>query len=325
MGRTNKRPNVTVHGVRRTESGSEAASPAGKTRAHPGEKSRPNRRQKRQESANKPRVKLRVRLLVWQARLRVALARIHRPLLWLSRALLLLLVTAGALAGGRLLEQYVRSAKAFATREVIVTGASRLSQQDVLAATGLALGKNVFEISPELARTRLVAQPWVAEATVTRRLPGTYQIEIREQQPAALLQLEATYLVSEEASVLKRVEPGDPVDLPVITGVDPAHFRSDLAFRTSLLVNAVALLHDYRDVGLWRREPISEIHAEGEETVMLYVGKDAMLVRLGERPFRKKLQRLRGILDELKHDSARPAYVYLDNVRRPDRVAVRLR
>jgi hypothetical protein len=113
--------------------------------------------------------------------------------------------------------------------------------------------------------------------------------------------------------------------LPIITGVDPEHFRGDLAFRTAVLVNAIALLHDYRDVGLWRREPVAEIHAESDDAFSLYVGKDTMLVRLGERPFRKKLRRLRGILDELRNDAARPAYVYLDNVRRPDRVAVRLR
>jgi cell division protein FtsQ len=266
-----------------------------------------------------------VRLLLWQARGRVAFSRVQRPLMWAARGLLLAAVTAGAVAGGRLLEQYLRSAKAFATREVKVTGVSRLTEGEVLAAAGLALGQNVFEVSPEQARARLSAHPWIADASVTRRLPSTYRIEVREQQPAALLQLEALYLVSEEGTVLKRLEPGDPCDLPIITGVAPDQFRADLVFRTSLLVNAVALLQDYRDVGLWRREPISEIHVEGENSVTLYVGQDAMQVRLGERPFRKKLHRLRGILDELRRDAARPAYVYLDNVRRPDRVPVRLR
>jgi cell division protein FtsQ len=257
--------------------------------------------------------------------MRAAYERCKRPLAWLARGLVLIAVTAGAVAGGRLLEQHVRSAEGFATREIEVTGLARLSRAEVLAAAGLALGQNVFEVSPEQARARLLAQPWIADATVTRRLPGTYRIGVREQQPAALLQLEALYLVSEDGSVFKRAEPADPVDLPIITGVDPEHFRSDLAFRTAVLVNAIALLHDYRDVGLWRREPVAEIHSESDDAFSLYVGNDSMLVRLGERPFRKKLRRLRGILDELRDDATRPAYVYLDNVRRPDRVAVRLR
>jgi cell division protein FtsQ len=273
----------------------------------------------------RPRVAPRVRLALFRARIAAAYERCRKPLSWLARAAVLAAVTAGAVAGGRLLEQHVRSAKAFATHEIEISGAQRLSRADVLTAAGLALGQNVFEVSPEQARDKLSLHPWVADASVTRRLPGTYRIQVREQQPAALLQLEALYLVSEEGTVFKQLAPEDTSDLPVITGVDPRQFRADVAFRTSLLVNAVALLHDYRDVGLWHREPIAEIHAEGEDAFSMYVGKDAMLVRLGERPFRKKLRRLRGILDELRDDSGRPAYVYLDNVRRPDRVAVRLR
>jgi cell division protein FtsQ len=251
--------------------------------------------------------------------------RIRKPLIWLGRAVVLCAVTAGAVATGRLLERHVRSSAAFATREVEVSGLSRLSREQALAAAGLELGQNVFEVSPEQARAGLLSHPWVAEAVVSRRLPGSYRVQVREQKPAALLLLERLYLVSEEGSVFKALDPGDPIDLPVITGVDPEQFRGDLAFRTALLVNAVALLHDYRDAGLWRREPIAEIHSEPDGTFGLYVGQESMLVRLGEAPFRKKLRRLRGILDELKDDAGRPAYVYLDNVRRPDRVAVRLR
>jgi cell division protein FtsQ len=286
---------------------------------------RPNRKRNRTPVSERPKVVWRTRWLLWQARARVAFARARGPLTLALRVVLVGAVTAGAVAAGRLLEQYVKSAKAFATREVEVTGASRLSHDEVLAAAGLALGRNVFEVSPEQAKARLEQNPWVAEAHVTRRLPGSYRIEVIEQQPAALLQLEALYLVSEEGSVLKPLSADDPTDLPVITGVDPEHFRSDLAFRNSLLVNAVALLHDYRDVGLWRREPLAEIHVEADDRLELYVGQEPMLVRLGEQPYRKKLRRLRQILDELRADAARPAYVYLDNVRRADRVAVRLR
>lgn len=288
-------------------------------------KARPNRRRSRTPVPDRPKVSLRRRAADLRDRVRAAFLRMRKPLLWTGRALVLCAVTAGAVATGRLLERHARSSAAFATRQIELSGLSRLSREQALAAAGLALGRNVFEVSPEQARAGLQAHPWVAEAEVSRRLPGSYRIRVREQKPAALLMLEALYLVSEEGSVFKPLEPGDPIDLPVITGVQPEQFRSDLGLRTGLLVNAVALLHDYRDAGLWRREPISEIHSEPDGSFTLYIGDDSMLVRLGQAPFRTKLKRLRGILDELKDDAARPAYVYLDNVRRPDRVAVRLR
>ena len=258
-------------------------------------------------------------------RARVRLYELRRPLAWFARIAVLAAVTAGAVASGRLLERYVRSAEAFATRAIELEGEERLTREQVLATAGLALGRNVFEVSPEQAEAALRAHLWVAEAHVTRRLPGTYRVRVREQRPVALLALEELHLVSEDGTVFKRVEPTDPVDLPLITGVDPDRFRADLALRTSLLVNAVALLQDYRDAGLWQREPLAEIHAEPDDSFTLYAGKDAMQIRLGQRPYGKKLRRLRQILDELSVQKDRPAYVYLDNIRRPDRVAVRIR
>jgi cell division protein FtsQ len=288
---------------------------------------RPNRRRVPSGAPppTKPRVSGRAGLSRLALRARVRLHELRRPLAWIARIAVLAAVTAGAVASGRLLEQYVRSAQAFGTSAIELSGSERLTREQVLAAAGLALGRNVFEVSPEQAEAALRAHPWVAEAEVTRRLPGSYRITLREQKPVALLALEELNLVSEDGTVFKRLEPSDPIDLPLITGVDPERFRADLALRSSLLVSAVALLQDYRDAGLWQREPLSELHAEPDESFTLYAGKDAMQIRLGQRPYGKKLRRLRQILDELSVQKDRPAYVYLDNIRRPDRVAVRLR
>jgi cell division protein FtsQ len=204
---------------------------------------RPNRKRKdTPEPAAPPRLGLGARL---RGRVsRSLLGRLRRPLWYLTRGLLLVCATAGAVSGGRLLERYVRSAQAFEARELHVTGNARLSREEVLKQAGLALGRNVFEVSPEQARASLLEHPWIVEATVSRRLPSSYRIELREQSPAALLMLEKLYLVGEDGTVFKPLDPGDPVDLPVITGVDPAEFRSDLALRSSLLVSAVGLLQD---------------------------------------------------------------------------------
>ena len=110
-----------------------------------------------------------------------------------------------------------------------------------------------------------------------------------------------------------------------ITGLEQGEFVRNRAFRTAVLLEVVALMHDYRAAGLWRREPIGEIRVEPTGGLSLRVGEDAMLVRLGRGPHRTKLLRLRRILDRLDESESRAEYVFLDNVRRPDRVTVRLR
>ncbi len=259
------------------------------------------------------------------SRLRAFASKLRRPAEIVMRVIAVAVVGVGAVAVGRLVERHVRTSPAFAVSEIALEGHVRLTRDELLETAGLALGRNVFDVSPQLAEERLAHHPWIAEAHVRRRLPGSYEIEVRERRAVALLLLGEPFLVAEDGAVFKRAADGDPIDLPVITGVERERFTRDRGFRTSILLEAVALLHDYRGAGLARREPIAELHVERDDGLSLFVGDDAMYVRLGHGPFRPKLRRLRTVLDELSARDARAQYVYLDNERRPDRVTVRVR
>ncbi|MBT8463179.1 MAG: FtsQ-type POTRA domain-containing protein, partial [Myxococcales bacterium] len=188
----------------------------------------------------------------------------------------------------------------------------------------LQIGSNVFEISAENARNHLLQHPWIAEAKVIRKLPGRVRIEIVERKPVALVALDQLYLVSEQGAVFKRLGVDDPVDLPVITGIASERFYDDFEYRKAILLRSMALLHDYEGAGLSKREPVSEIHFEGANGIELFIGDDGMNVRLGNGQHRQKLRRLRQVLERLTKENTRPSYVYLDNVRSPERVTVRL-
>lgn len=284
-----------------------------------------NRGPQREKKSKPPVVPLPVRLRLARYRLISMLGRLRAPLVFSVRLLSVAAVMAGAVAAAHLIERHIRTSSSFATRVIEIEGLSRLDRDEVLRWTGLAPGQNVFQVSADQAESRLLRHPWVLSASVERRLPGTYRIRIRENRPAALLSMGDLYLVSNDAKVFKRTAEGDPVDLPVITGIDRGRFTGDREFRTRVLTQAVSLLDDYAEVGLKRREPIAEIHLEDDGGFSVYSGPDAVHVALGTPPFRSKLRRLRKVLDRLERKKARPAYVYLDNNRRPDRVTVRLR
>ncbi|MBN1652425.1 MAG: FtsQ-type POTRA domain-containing protein [Deltaproteobacteria bacterium] len=251
--------------------------------------------------------------------------RLHRIGGALARIALLAVLVAGAVAGGRLIERHVRTSKSFATKVIKLEGASRLGRDEVLRQAGLAKGKNIFEVSAESARRNLLKHPWIATASVVRRLPGSYRVSISERRAVALLSIGDLYLVADDGTVFKPLAEGDPFDLPIITGVDSDEFASDRDFRASLIADLVGLLEDYARAGLMRRERLAEIHLEPGRNVALYVGSDSTEIRLGKPPFLGKLHRLKKVLESLEKKKSRAFYVYLDNVRRPDRVTVRLR
>ncbi len=252
--------------------------------------------------------------------------RARRIVLGTLKLVAVLAGIAGAIAVGRLTRDYVRTSPAFAIATIELEGRARLEESEVLRAAGVSVGTNVFELAPEDVRARLERHPWIASAEVERRLPGTFRLRIVERTPSLVLALgPSLYLVDESGSVFKEVAPGDPVDLPIVSGIERDRFLRERAWRTALLSEIDVLLDDWRAAGLWRREPIAEIHVEADDGLVLHVGEDAMEVRLGRAPFLPKLRKLRRVLDRLQAESSRALYVHLDNVRRPDRVVVRLR
>lgn len=220
--------------------------------------------------------------------------------------------------------RYAHTAEAFAIREIIIEGNHQLEDIDVRRAARLHVGSNIFEVSAEEARNHLLQHPWVEEAKVVRRLPGRVRIEVVERRPVALVALDQLYLVSDDGAVFKRLGVDDPVDVPVITGIASEQFYDDFDYRTSVLLESMALLQDYEGAGLAEREPVSEIHFDGANGIELFIGSDGMNVRLGNGQHRHKLRRLRQVLERLDREKTRPSYVYLDNVRSPERVTVRL-
>lgn len=241
-----------------------------------------------------------------------------------GQALLIAAGIAGLVWLGHLTVVYAHTAQAFAIRDVVVEGNNQLEDIDVRRAAQVQVGSNIFEVSAEESQKRLLQHPWVEDATVVRKLPGRVRIEIIERKPVALVALDQLYLVSDQGAVFKRLGVDDPVDLPVITGIASERFYDDFDYRTEVLLASMALLQDYEGAGLATREPVSEIHFDGANGIELFVGADGMNVRLGTGQHRQKLRRFRRILERLAREKTRPSYVYLDNVRSPERVTVRL-
>jgi cell division protein FtsQ len=219
---------------------------------------------------------------------------------------------------------YAHTAAAFAIDEIQIEGHRVLEEIDVRRAARLRIGSNIFEVSAKDARNHLLRHPWIEDATVVRKLPGRVRIEVVERNPVALVALDQLYIVSDDGIVFKRLGVDDPADLPVITGIASERFYDDLDYRTEVLLDSMALLHDYEGAGLADREPVSEIHFDGANGIELFVGNDGMNVRLGQGQHRQKLRRFRRVLERLARENTRPSYVYLDNVRSPERVTVRI-
>jgi cell division protein FtsQ len=134
-----------------------------------------------------------------------------------------------------------------------------------------------------------------------------------------------TYLVTREGALIKRLEAGDPTDLPVVTGVILQQLVDDRDGAARTVRRALDLAADYEHSPLATRSPLEEVHVEVNGEMTLVVGKHAVMLHMGAPPYRRKLEQAVRVVAELDRRGAKPDSIMLDNEARPDRVVVRMR
>lgn len=232
--------------------------------------------------------------------------------------------TAGALAYGA--HHYALTTPRFAIRDVSVEGVHRLGRDDVLLAAGVKPGNNIFRLELEKAEAGVLQSPWVASARITRRLPGSVRVEIVEREPRALLVLPSTtFLVSADAEPFKELGPGDPHDLPLITGFDVEALARDRRAELERLEEALTLLDAYEHVSVASVHPAEELHLTETGEAILTIGSQGTALHLGKAPWKQKLYRAVRVLGKSAQSGGVPGVVFLDNEAHPERVVVRVK
>ena len=107
----------------------------------------------------------------------------------------------------------------FHAETIRVRGLEHEARADVLRIAGVDANTNVFTLNAAAAERRLQAQPWIAEATVTKELPTTVVIDIREHVAVAVTESAGVpRLVAEDGSLLEVA--GGLTILPQIVAAD---------------------------------------------------------------------------------------------------------
>jgi cell division protein FtsQ len=179
----------------------------------------------------------------------------------------------------------------FNLNKVDVYGNHRLSKEEVIEAARLETGMNLLSIDLESITERLLRHPWIRSGSIYRRLPGQLVLEVEERTPRGILASDRLYYIDEKGSVFTRVLPGDPIDLPLFTGIQSDSMRLHLGEIQDSLRSGLKLteLIDRVDFGLHYAD-VREININSEEGLTLKM-KSGQIVILGHDDFESRLLR----------------------------------
>jgi cell division protein FtsQ len=116
----------------------------------------------------------------------------------------------------------------FRISEIALAGEHEVSREDILSLAGITGRSSLLFLDAGQARTRLMTNPWIAQAAVLKLYPGRLRIEIKERQAFALWQKEGrVYLIATDGTVLETYVPQRFAALPLVVGNGAEHAARD--------------------------------------------------------------------------------------------------
>ncbi|MBI3704636.1 MAG: FtsQ-type POTRA domain-containing protein [Rhizobiales bacterium] len=107
----------------------------------------------------------------------------------------------------------------FGITEIALAGAHEVRRADMLALAGITDRSSLLFLDAAHIRARLLANPWIAEATVLKLYPSQLRIEIKERAPFALWQKDGRVaLIAGDGVVLESFVPQRFAALPQVVG-----------------------------------------------------------------------------------------------------------
>jgi cell division protein FtsQ len=114
-------------------------------------------------------------------------------------------------------------------RRVLLRGAHQTAHDEILKALGPVIGAPIVQVSLQEARARVEALGWVRAAAVTRLMPDTLVVAIREREPAAVWQIDGDLrLIDATGAVIRDVSAYEYSNLPFIVGSGAAEAAAGL-------------------------------------------------------------------------------------------------
>jgi cell division protein FtsQ len=214
-----------------------------------------------------------------------------------------------------LAHDYFTQADQFTARKIEVTGIRRLSREQVLDIADIGKDTNILSVNLATTRKRLLAEPWIAEATVSRDIPSGLTLRITEEQPLAFLEMEAGqgFLINAEGRVFKRQGPGGSDGLPWVQGLSHADLPvsgqpATVAFESVMRLLTLAESSD----GPLSLSSIRRIQVDREIGITAVVDKADRAVKLGFGQYRQKCNMLEKIMAKMEKDSRLNAFRVID-------------
>lgn len=219
--------------------------------------------------------------------------------------------------GGWRAVQFCMETSTFTLEALEVQGLNMLRGRDILEASGLDVGDNIFAVDLADVAVQVEHLPWVEKVLIERKPPDRLVISVVERQRLAWVELGEIYGVDKEGVLLPAAneenESYRDLDLPVISGLQTVDdsLKTGEALDDSTLTE---ILTWWQQANVYDAEfcmNVSEIQPLGDEGLRLRLVGDGLEVRLPLDRVSERLRVLKRLMARVYRECPDPAYIDL--------------
>ncbi|MFH1091866.1 MAG: FtsQ-type POTRA domain-containing protein [Pseudomonadota bacterium] len=235
-----------------------------------------------------------------------------------------ILVLLGGLSLGLVIGyRYLLNSDYLMVQKIILKGLNRVNRTEVITRIGLDKPSNMLALHLGEMAENVKSIPWVDYVAVTRKLPDTIIVDIKERRPRALINLGAIYYLDDGGRPFKKIDPNEKAELPIITGFTMADFTQRPKYTRRDLDQVFALFEVLTERNdCFRLENISEVNFDPVRGLSIFTRENNVQVKIGWGEYRAKMKRLGRVLAHLKIKGQGEDLVYF-NLECGPRVIVR--
>jgi cell division septal protein FtsQ len=208
------------------------------------------------------------------------------------------------------LGDYICSSPNFRVKNVKVTldNMKVLEGESAYKYLGLKEGRLIFRLDPlKLAKKVLNKHPEALKVQVYKRLPSGIEVVVKNRVPIAQIHIGQFFPMDQKGFILPFPSNFRIQGLPNIEGIDPQDVQVGKENRNeaiSLAMEIINILKAQLGKGLGN----FDIDVSDTENVILTL-ENGIKVKLGSKPFKDKLSRLKLVLKDIEEKGLKPAYI----------------
>ncbi len=220
------------------------------------------------------------------------------------RSRLILLLAAIFIAGGGVYLWFFTGV--FTVRQIYIYEGTNLPVDSLSKCKEKYIGCNIFTIPLDELKMDILECPDVEDVVFKRNSFHRINCYLKARNPVAAVLSGELREVDENGVFLSTKVTDKSVDLPLITGI------TDIDDETGRkeLKKALKVLDLFKKSGFSPAHQLSEIHVEGEEVALVWMGNGS-IIRLGKNSLEQRVHKLKSVYKVLKEQEIFPEMIDL--------------